>query len=486
MSTLRLLVCVPLLALLLAAPARTCTIFSGQAPDGATWIGNNEDFIFDFDTYLNVYPREGAQLGVLTFTYDRPQNFIQGGVNEKGLFFDANAVPAVDTTQYAGWKRKRNYPGGDSALTMHILRTCSTVPQMVAVLDRYRLPSLLGGQLHVADAEGNLAIIDADSVRVVRGGPQVTTNFDCLTRPEAAAGCWRFPLVERMLDEGGVGLESFARIAEATQQPRSVSTIYTTIVDLRAGDFYLYYGGDYRVPARFRVRDMLAKGRRSYLMRSLLPDAPITRMWEVFRAKGPAEAVAWLRGRPGLTDERRAEILRYAFLNRLLIASNYPVARAFYAEWAALAGDRHVAGDLFAAYARMSEGDLAGAAERLARQVAADSASTEIVRRMYLPAETALLARLRGQKAEGANARFELKGHRGARYVCVYGLGLSAFTSPLLRTKGGWAGDFALPSGPIAYGFVVDGKLIRDPANPRHEMAEGIDRPHDLSVRVVR
>jgi hypothetical protein len=484
-SALRPFLALPLLTLLLAAPARSCTIFSGRAPDGATWIGNNEDFIFDFDTYLNVYPRVGAQLGALTFTYDRPQNFIQGGMNEKGLFFDANAVPAVDTTQYSGWNRKRNYPGGDSALVMHILRTCSTVPEMVEVLDHYRLPSLLGGQLHVADAEGNLGIIDADSVRVVRGGTQVTTNFDCLTKPEAAATCWRYPLVERMLGGDGVSLETFARIAEATQQPRGVSTIYTTIVDLNTGDFYLYYGGDYRTPARFRVRDMLAKGRRSYLMRSLLPDAPITRMWEVFRRKGAAEAVAWLRGQPGVSDERRAAILRYAFLNRLLIANDYPVARAFYAEWAALAGHRHVAADLFAAYERMSEGDLAGAAERLASQVAADSASTDLVCRMYLPAETALLARLRGEKPEGANAHFELKGHKNARYVCVYGLGLAAFTSPLLRTKGGWGGDFALPSGKIPYGFVVDGKLIRDPANPRHEMAEGIDKPHDLSVKVV-
>jgi hypothetical protein len=78
-----------------------------------------------------------------------------------------------------------------------------------------------------------------------------------------------------------------------------------------------------------------------------------------------------------------------------------------------------------------------------------------------------------------------LKGHRDAKFVCVYGLALAPLYSMLLRTPEGWAGDFALPPGKHHYAFVVDGKLILDPANPQHEIAEGVDVPLDLSVKVV-
>jgi hypothetical protein len=32
--------------------------------------------------------------------------------------------------------------------------------------------------------------------------------------------------------------------------------------------------------------------------------------------------------------------------------------------------------------------------------------------------------------------------------------------------KDGWAGDFVLPAGDVYYSFLVDGKMISDPANP--------------------
>jgi hypothetical protein len=477
-----------LLVLLTVAAAWPCTIFSGRTADGITWVGNNEDYIFDFGTYLNVLPREGELLGALTFTYGRPESFIQGGMNEKCLFLDFNALPAVPDSEYAGWGEKTDFPGGDRALVLHILRTCSTVPDVVKLLRRYRLPCLLGGQMHVADGRGNLAIVNADSMCLAQGGWQISTNFNVCTKrgsPEETS-CWRFPIAERMMIERGVSLESFRDIAEATQQPRAVSTIYTTIVNLTTGEFYLYYGGDYQNPYRFKVRELLAKGRRSYLMRSLLPDAPVTQTWETYRAKGAKEAVRVLeQSYGGLTGERQAVILRYAFLSCLLLANDYPSAQTFFDAWRGLDGGKHVATSLYGAYVRLTTGDFTGAADLLAKQIAADSSSVEVVRRMYLPGEQSLLARLRGTAPPGANVRFELRGHQDAKFVCVYGLALAPLPSVLLRTPEGWAGDFALPSGKHHYAFVVDGKLILDPANPQHEIAEGVDVAQDLSVKEV-
>ena len=36
-----------------------CTIVSRVGANGVAWVGNNEDFIFDFETYLNVMPLPG-------------------------------------------------------------------------------------------------------------------------------------------------------------------------------------------------------------------------------------------------------------------------------------------------------------------------------------------------------------------------------------------------------------------------------------------
>lgn len=83
------------LALVSAFIAQPCTIVSGTAEDGTVWAGNNEDYIFDFHTYLNVLPPEGDLLGAVSFTYGSPDAFIQGGSNEAGLFFDFNALPAM-------------------------------------------------------------------------------------------------------------------------------------------------------------------------------------------------------------------------------------------------------------------------------------------------------------------------------------------------------------------------------------------------------
>src|SRR5690348_12965460 len=150
------------LILVIAARVFPCTIISGRAKDGAVWVGNNEDWTFDFDTYMNVLPREGHRLGAISFTYGSPDTSIQGGVNERGLFFDYNAVPAVPVSEYEGWDKKKDFPGRDGAIAEHVLRNCATVAEAIEVFKHYRDPGLLESQMHLADRAGNLAIINAD------------------------------------------------------------------------------------------------------------------------------------------------------------------------------------------------------------------------------------------------------------------------------------------------------------------------------------
>ena len=67
----------------------SCTIFTASYGD-TVLFGNNEDWI-NPNTYYWVVPSRGGDYGVVYFGFD---NFWpQGGINEKGLAYDVNALP---------------------------------------------------------------------------------------------------------------------------------------------------------------------------------------------------------------------------------------------------------------------------------------------------------------------------------------------------------------------------------------------------------
>jgi hypothetical protein len=88
-----------------------CAIISGRTKNDVVWAGNNEDYVFFFDTYLNVLPREEGLRGAVSFTYGSPDSFIQGGFNEDGLFFDFNALPEIPASNRRDWGNRKKFPG---------------------------------------------------------------------------------------------------------------------------------------------------------------------------------------------------------------------------------------------------------------------------------------------------------------------------------------------------------------------------------------
>src|SRR5512133_3528435 len=92
-----------LTALLAAAPAFPCTIFK-LTRNGATLVGNNEDYS-DPETRVWFLPPKANMHGRVYFGF--ANGFAQGGVNDAGLFFDWVAgVPSKDAkvgTPFTGW-----------------------------------------------------------------------------------------------------------------------------------------------------------------------------------------------------------------------------------------------------------------------------------------------------------------------------------------------------------------------------------------------
>jgi hypothetical protein len=461
-----------LLFLLIGTQADPCTIISGVDKNGAAWAGNNEDYEFDFETYLNVLPAEQHLLGAITFTYDRPDSFIQGGINEAGLFFDYNALLPVSVSDYEGWDKKKDFPGGDNAVNLYILQHCSTTNQVIDLLKEYRLPALLGSQLHVADRNGNLAVIDADGIRAGTSGYQVSTNFNVFSKassPQAHA-CWRFPIATKMMKDGGVNLDNFRQILNATQQYRYYGTIYSNIANLSTGDVYFYYAGDFENPYHFQIKELLTKGKQSLLMRTLFPQAPIVKVWNVYQAEGAQQAITeFRRVTDGSSNKRKSEILRHLFQNCLMMTQKFADAKIFFSEWLKVNGGEDPATNFYASFVELANGDYKQAQALMEKQVKID-AQQDLSQPGYPPRAAKYLERIQGKKPPDANAHFDLKGYQDAKFVALYLPDDVPVYYPLQKTSDGWAGDFVLPSGDVYYSFLVDGKIVADPTNPKLEV----------------
>jgi len=471
---------------LIAVEAFPCTIISGKTKAGVVWAGNNEDYYFAFNTYLNALPPEGDLLGAISFTYGAPDSFVQGGVNEHGLFFDFNALPPIPRSDFMDWGERQDFPGGEGALVLHILRTCSSVHDAIELIKKYDM-DLASAQMHFADRAGNLAIVNASGIRLSEANFQVSTNFNVFARGPSSGGriCWRFPIAERMFKEREVGFETVRNILDATQQPRFVGTIYSNVINLETGDVYNYYAGDFEHVFHFRVQDLLKKGKKSYLFRSLFADAPIIRIWETYQAKGANEAVSLFRElRNTLPPKRGAETLRHLFSSCLLSINQYRDAKIFFDEWLEVSGGRDPVTNLYNALIHLSNGDYEQAKIFLKEQIKAD-ATDELAGKAYSPSAKDLLDRLEGEEPPGANARFELRGYQDAEFVALFLVDETPVLNFLLKTPVGWHGDFALPPGENSYAFVVDGEMMLDPSNPRVEVIDTEDGRIELNIRKV-
>jgi penicillin V acylase-like amidase (Ntn superfamily) len=156
--------------LLLVAPPLLlpCTIFT-LSRGGKVLVGNNEDWS-DKQTRMWFIPGTRDTFGVVYFGFKNL--FPQGGMNERGLFFDANALPHKDVVQGKGLPRYN----GD--LMDHVMRTCSTVQEAIKEISSYDFSQVFAvAQFHLADRTGDAAVLEGDAIIRKSGDFIISTNF---------------------------------------------------------------------------------------------------------------------------------------------------------------------------------------------------------------------------------------------------------------------------------------------------------------------
>lgn len=241
-----------------------CTIFMASR-NGRTLVGNNEDWR-DPGTHIWVVPASKGKYARLYFGFG--VGLAQGGVNEKGLFFD---FAAVSPKPFVGSPGKQVYPG---YLVEKLMEECGTVEEALALFSVYDFPVLSRAQLMLVDRTGDSAVVESGGIFRKRGDFQVISNFRQSEKQAHPPGLERFEIAEGMLKDQEVSVELFRAALNATHQEGSSPTQYSTVFDLTSGDIYLYHFHNYLDVARLNLGKELGKGQHDFEIRSLFPRVP--------------------------------------------------------------------------------------------------------------------------------------------------------------------------------------------------------------------
>ncbi len=241
-----------------------CTIFTASYGDNILF-GNNEDYI-NLATYYWVEPRSQGSYGGVYFGYDN--FFPQGGINEKGLVFDANALPET---------RLNPHPELPSSPSEHVMKTimkkAATVKEAIDIAKRENWGISLNGQIMLADTKGEAVVISAGAEgelaftrKKKEHGYLVSTNFNRANPKNALSyPCWRYDKAVSMLkkvdDKNKLTVEYFKSVLDATHlESSSMNTLYSNIYDLRNGIIYLYHWHQFGAVIKLDVAEEIARG----------------------------------------------------------------------------------------------------------------------------------------------------------------------------------------------------------------------------------
>ncbi len=251
-----------------------CTIFSAADKDIALG-GNNEDFVDPYTCLWYVSPeggmvgeREfaGGQYGRVYFGYKRDPLFMQGGMNEKGLFFDYTACPYLEITRTVG------KPVFEGDLMDPAMAECATVEEALAYLDQYHWTAMERACLILSDASGASAILEGDEILYKQGRYQVLTNFYQSKTTAKEIGCTRFQIATEMLQaEAEISVDLFRRVLSAVRQEGRAQTVYSNIYDLKRQLVYLYHFHDFEHVIEIDLEAELEKGSRALYIPDLFP-----------------------------------------------------------------------------------------------------------------------------------------------------------------------------------------------------------------------
>lgn len=255
-----------------------CTVFTVSKGD-QVFFGGNDDYI-NPDSYYWVDPGDSHDYGAI---WIGTTDDVQQGVNEKGLAYDANGLPRVDTNPHP---EREPVSGGYTSYPIRILHECATVEEVITWVSTHQWHSYMHDQMQFADASGDAVIISAGAdgelvfTRKPHGdGYLVSTNFN-VANPANGYGypCWRYETATKMLSklvnrEGDLTYHDATNVLDAVHVSGGTSwTIKSLVADLPNGIVYLYYFHQFDRPLMLNVAEEIANPRSEGPLSKLFPE----------------------------------------------------------------------------------------------------------------------------------------------------------------------------------------------------------------------
>ncbi len=280
----------------------SCTIFSASVGDKVLF-GNNEDYNTP-NTYYWTEPANkenygAVYLGFANYSY-------QGGINEKGLCFDADALPDSKINPHAELATPPSYekPYNNYAIWAPVLmlRKAATVEEAIEIADKYQRRNwypqsgYLNYQINLADAKGDAVVISVDKngelafTRKKKGDTfLISTNFNrANTKNAIDYPCKRYNTAAGMLkkisNQGDLSVDYFKSILDATHvEGIFTNTLYSNIYDLKKGIIYLFYRHQFGEVAVLNVNEELAKGKIRVNLKDLFSQETVEKASKAYK-----------------------------------------------------------------------------------------------------------------------------------------------------------------------------------------------------------
>lgn len=255
-------------ALLLVRSVFGCTIVMA-AKNGLILAGNNEDWS-NLKTVVTFLPATDTYYGRIVFGFDDAP--VQGGMNDRGLFIDGNALRPT------GWKPEPGKPVFRGNVMLVILGTCATCEDVKAFFKKWNHPSLAQARFPVADRTGASMVVEygQGGVQFVESQAwyQIATNFVMSNVRDGNYPCRRYKTSDGMLTKAGdLNVALIRDILEATHQEGAALTVYSTIYDLKTGLIHIFNLRNFKESVVLKLDEELKKGERRIALPSLFKAA---------------------------------------------------------------------------------------------------------------------------------------------------------------------------------------------------------------------
>lgn len=220
----------------------SCTVVIAWNGDNIL-VGNNEDW-FDLNAKYWYEPvTEKHKYGAVYFGFKKDGKFAQGGMNEKGLFFDGLYIEKVNLD-----KSTRT---GKKAAPQHVfkemLHNAETVEEALEYLEPYFIPFIKNAQIVIADSKGDYAILNVNGItrrRLEKEKYVLISNFPAeQMTPKPNSDPTFEEANQYLMNSGPISTSTIKSILNICHQDGEVKSVYSNVFDLtnrRIDNYYLF------------------------------------------------------------------------------------------------------------------------------------------------------------------------------------------------------------------------------------------------------